>query len=272
MIVTTHFKQTPACKRPASIRLLRAIMVVALGGGILVTMPGCVFWRLNQFRQQLGQFPEYFLVEEGEAATLITAQQPVLRPDDLGWLTGLAADPRVGPVGETIEAYHYIKQYLDADQNEAGAYDLLFELRYNADDRLEGIGVEAPFASLLTMDNFNEVFQPMKHSTDERRQQTTGWSWDDHRVTIPDRTDIKHFFGIPYTVENESDTVAYTYVYLLDEAAPQWNPTPGDVHLRFVFSPEDERVIFTEAYKGRIFLRVDLRPERNQVAIKRLRR
>ncbi len=246
--------------------------MLLLSVGILFTTPGCVFWRLNQFRNQLTDFPAHFEVDEGQDTAVITAYKPLLRPDDMGWLTGLAATQTAGPTGGMIETYHYIKQYPEGHDDEASAYDWLFRLYYNDDDRLETIRIDALFAALLTTDNFTEVLQPMKTGTDAHRQQTTGWWWDDHRVNIPNRTDIQHFFGTPYSVDTSSGQLAYVYIYHLENHDRQWNPTPGDVYLRFEFSPEDEEVVFTEAYKGRIFLKVDLRAERNQVELKRLRR
>lgn len=249
----------------------RAGLMALLCLGVLLTSPGCVYWRLNQFRHQMVDFPSHFTIEEG-AEAVITARKPVLQPDDLGWLTGLSAGQRTDEDQRVEEVYHYIKQYADPDQDEGGAYDLLFRLSYNDDGRLETIRVAAPFATLLTEDNFTEVFRSMKEGTDERWRQSTGWSWDEHRVTIPVRADIVDLFGTPYAVESSTDTLAYEYNYLLADNERRWNPTAGDVHIRFVFEPEEERVVFAESYKGRIFMQVDLRAERNQVELKRLGR
>lgn len=238
---------------------------------MLLLNSGCVYWRLNQFRKQLSDFPSHFRIEERERPTIV-ALQPVLRPDDLGWLSGLAASDTVEQDGRVTEIYAYVKQYDDSAHDEKGAYDLEVRLLYNDEERLEAVQVPNQFASIVNEKNFDEVFRPMADGYIERMRHATGWLWEEHRVNIPVRDDIEYFFGVPTTVAEADEGLTYTYAYRLQGSTTEteWNPTGWDAYVSFVFEPEAERVIYTESYNGRMQIIVDLHAEKNAVEIKRL--
>jgi hypothetical protein len=236
---------------------------------LMLTCNGCVYWRLNQFRMQLSDFGEHFRIVE-DAVPVIISLNPVLKPDDLGWLSGLPASETRVEDGRTTEIYHYIKQYENPADDEEGTYDLVFPIRFSSADRLAEVQVPARFSSVLSEKNFDAVFGPMKDGTIEHAEQRTGWWWDQHKVNIPNRTDILFFFGRPTATISAPAGAAYVYRYQLRGHDQQWNPTGAHVFLRFVFEPEEERVIQFEAYKGKLHVTVDLRAERNLAEIKRL--
>ena len=242
--------------------------VGALCAAALLLNTGCVYWRLNQFRHQLSSFPENFQIEEGELPAIV-AVKPILRPDDFGWLSGLAASDTVVRDEQTTELYLYRKQYRDPADDEDGAYDKRVAFLYNEDQRMHTIEAPARFAPLLTEENFDVVFRPMKEGRVDRGRHATGWFWEEHRVNIPVREDILHFFGVPYAVEERAEGLTYTYAYRVEGNEEEWNPTGWDVYVRFVFEPEEEQVIYTEAYKGRLHIQVDLRAKENLVEIRR---
>ncbi len=85
----------------------------------------------------------------------------------------------------------------------------------------------------------------MKEGSLERMQHATGWLWEEHRVNIPVKEEIMEWFGVPYAVETVEEGQAFIYVYQLKGNEARWNPTDWDLYARFVFEPEEERVIFT---------------------------
>ena len=238
---------------------------------VLLLGNGCVYWRLNQFRHQLSAFPDHFQIEEGELPRIV-ALRPILRPDDLGWLSGLEASEFIQEAGREIEIYRYVKQYMDGAEDEQGAYDMVLSLHFNDRGRVEAFEAPAQFASILTEENFDEVFRPMKDGTIERDRHATGWWWEEHRVNIPLREDIVYFFGQPSYVKDSPYGVTYHYAYFLEGNERRWNPSGWDAYTRFIFDPEDEQVVFSETFKGRLHIIVDLRAERNLVQIERLSR
>ncbi len=250
-------------------RLFRTILLFGCLSAIVLLNTGCVFWRLNQFRAQLSSFSENFRIEDRDVPTIV-ALNPMLKPDDLGWLSGLAASETVQRDGLTTEYYRYIKQMHPDDTAEPGDYDLIIPLHFNADDRLIEIQAQERFGAILTEQNFDEVFGPMMDGTVERARQATGWSWEQHRVNIPTRTDIEYFFGHPTETEAVDGGPKYIYGYLLEGNDERWNPTGFDVYAEFLFDPEDDQVVYSESYKGRLHIIVDLREETKQVQIRRL--
>ena len=250
-------------------RFLRTAILCTSLSAVVLLNTGCVFWRLNQFRSQLSTFSENFRIEDRDVPTIV-ALNPMLKPDDLGWLSGLAASETKKQEGRTTEYYRYIKTLHPEDVAEPGEYDLLIPLHFNADDRLIEIQAPARFGIILTEQNFNEVFGPMMDGTVERARQSTGWFWEQHRVNIPTRTDIEYFFGHPTRIEESEAGPKYVYGYLLEGNDERWNPTGFDVYAEFLFEPEEERVIYSESYKGRLNITVDLREETKRVEIRRL--
>lgn len=248
---------------------IRRILLPLFCFAVLIANSGCVYWRLHQFRNQLSAFPGYFEIQEGDVPVIVSLR-PVLQPDDLGWLSGLAASETVREDKRVIELYRYRKQYADAAHDEEGAYDLLIQVDFNAQDRMHALHAPARFAPILTEDNFNEVFAPMKDGTIERAKHATGWVWEEHRVNIPTREEIRDFFGTPYTVAEPEEGLTYTFAYLLEGNETRWNPSDWDIWIRFVFEPDEERVVYSETYVGRLHLMVDLRAEKNVVEIQRL--
>ncbi len=242
-----------------------------VGFSVLFFNSGCVYWRLNQFRNHLSAFPDHFRVEESDLPRIV-ALRPVLKPDDLGWLSGLAASETIESNGDKVERYHYRKQYMDAADDEAGAYDMLLSLYFNERGRAEVFEAPAQFASILTEENFDHVFGPMKDGMIERDRHATGWWWEQQRLNIPNREDIRFFFGVPSYTEPGETLSSYHYAYVLDGNEQRWNPTEWDAYTRFIFDPETEQVLFSETFKGRLHIVVDLRGERNLVQIERLSR
>lgn len=248
---------------------LRQIAGLCVCAGLLSMNTGCVYWRLHQFRNQLSAFPDYFRIEERELPTIV-ALEPVLRPDDLGWLSGLPASETTSSGGRTTERYHFVKNHAHPDDDEEGNYDVVLLAHFNEDGRLHEYQTPARFGVFLTEENFDEVFRPMKDGTIERLRHATGWAWKEHKVNIPVRQEIIEFLGIPYSRDVEEEGLVYTYVYQLKGNDVRWNPTGWDMYARFVFEPEEERVVHTESYMGRLRVTVDLRAEENLVEISRL--
>jgi len=245
------------------------LLLVTACAGVLLVNSGCVYWRLNQFRNQMSAFPDYYRIDERDLPTIV-ALEPVLKPDDLGWLTGLPASETVVTGRLATETYHFVKYYTDPADDEQGAYDIILLAHFNKDGRLHEFQAPARFAVMLTEENFDEVFRPMKDGTIERLQHATGWAWEEHKVNIPVREEIIDFLGVPYDVEEAEEGMAYTYAYQLKGNEVRWNPKEWDMYVRLLFEPEEERVVHSESYMGRLRVTVDLRSTTNVVKIKRL--
>ena len=230
---------------------------------------GCVYGRLNRFRNQLSAFPDHFRVETGERPT-VRALSPVLRFDDWGWLTGLPASETVKDGENSSEIYRFGKQAGKDPDERPGEFDLILILQFNARGRLELFQAPARFATILTEENFDKVFRPMKDGSVDSARRATGWTWEDHQVNIPSRADILHFFGKPSETENGSDGTVYRYAYRLEGGERQWNPTGWDAYAAFTFDPETDQVINVKAYKGRMRISVDMRGNENVAEIERL--
>ncbi len=257
---------------PAQSARGRRVGLSLLAVMLFLPLTGCVYWRLNQFRRQLSAFPDFFHIKEGTQPTVV-ARQPVLRPDDLGWLSGLAASEFQEANGRAREIYQYIKQPPDpGTPGEPAPFDIVIDLVFNAQQRLEEVELPLRFAPVITSENFEEVFRPMKDGRLAHADHATDWFWEEHRVQIPVRGDIEHFLGPPRTSEQVDGAWVYHYGYLLAGNTQRWNPTEWDLAIQFQFGPEEEeeKVVYAEVFMGRIQVQVDLRGKQNRVQIKRL--
>ncbi len=245
----------------------RIIFILAMAG-MLTLQTGCVYWRLYQFRNQLSSFPEHFRIEDRDQPALI-ALNPILMPDDPGWLMGLEPSRIDEHDAERLHVYHFIKMHAE-NFDEESDYDIVLATRF-IDDRLTVVEIPRRFEEVLTEEIFVEVFGPMRDGTIERRQHGTGWTWEEHKVLIPDKNDMQRYLGQPFHVERGFDNVVMTYLYRLKHSEQEaGNPKKSDLWMRITFGGEEQRVVQFQSYLGRLSVFVDLSGDVNEVKIRRL--
>jgi len=243
--------------------ILKACQTVLVGFLIILPLTGCVYWRLNQFRNQLSNFPTHYKVETRELPTII-ALNPVLMQDDPGWLTGL----NPSRASATNAVYLFRKEAPEGE--EQGLYDLSLQAIYE-DGRMSAFQFPKRFEKVMTAEVFDEAFRGMSDGALERMQQATGWMWEENVIHIPRYSNVVYYLGRPSSVVEQDNVIqSATYQYRLEGTNSLWNPTGWDLSMHFLFEPEALQVIRTETYMGRLRIRVVLEPKRNHVEIKRL--
>jgi hypothetical protein len=239
------------------------VSVVALA---LFGLSGCVYWRLNVFRNQLSDFTSHYKVESRERPTIVSLE-PVLKPDDLGWLMGLTPT-RTSP---TNAVYHFQKMASETAAPESeGAYDLVFRAEFK-EDLMVAFQFPTRFSKVMTQEIFSEAFKGMSDGSLERVQHATGWVWEDNVIKIPRYTNIVYYLGQPSeAIEQKGIMREARYHYRLQGTNKVWNPTGWDLYFHFIFEPEDVRLTASETYLGRLRINIMLQPQNNQIEIKRL--
>lgn len=232
---------------------------------LLLLTPGCVYWRLYQFRSQMSSFPDYYRIETNGPPTIV-ASKPVLQPDDLGWLTGLEPTEKTQhDDGSTLLHYRFVTQ-----SPTGGSPDYDVELQVLArDNRLIWFQFPERFAPVLTEKNFESVFREMERGRLERAQNATDWSWAENEFKVPRREDVLLFWGEPYSEVHAEETFALTYAYRLKGSTNPQNTTGWEMFMRYEFNKESGFVQASDIYLGRLRVRVVLMPGNNSVNIKR---
>lgn len=235
---------------------------------LLLTSTGCVYWRLHQFRNQLSSFPDNFRIEHGDPSALI-ALNPILMPDDPGWLMGLDPSHVEEHEDERLQVYHFEKVRTET-MDEEGDFDIVMATRFK-ESRLTVFEVPHRFEDMLTEEIFTEVFGSMRDGSIERRQQGTGWTWEEHKVLIPSKNDIFRYLGQPQAVDHGIDNTVMTYIYRLKNSETKaGNPLNIDLWMRITTGGDEHRVVRFESYVGRLSILVDFTGPKNEVKIRRL--
>ena len=232
---------------------------------LLLTMSGCVYWRLYTFRAHLSHFLTYFQVETIDDRPAITALQPVLRSSDLRWLTGLTPSAVEEKDEGTVSQYRFVGQttWQDAEFN-------IDALVHYQKDRLTAFLFPPRFAQLITEENFIDVFGEMEQGRVDRFEQATDWSWAERAVHIPKRSDVLRYLGPTSFVASSNESFVLTYRYQLVGMTESLNPTGSAIFMQYEFEPTEERLVAADVYLGRLRISATFQPEKNTMKIKRL--
>jgi hypothetical protein len=245
-------------------------MLCVLFGSLLLLNSGCVFWRLHVLRNQLSDFPAHFRIEAQSQPALI-ALDPVLLPDDLGWLTGLPASDVVGVGADQVTWFRYQKQYVDPADDEGGAFDIVVPVYADAEGRVRQLRAPERFAPIFSERNFDAVFGSLNQGEIERLSFSTEWQWPDDDMNYPERHEVHTFLGVPSLATQTATGWVDEYRFLIaGYRGRRWNPTPWDLFITCSYDPESGEVIESTAYVGRLAIQVDLRQAVNRGRIQRL--
>jgi hypothetical protein len=147
-----------------------ARFLFALGvGAVALTLGGCVYLRLLQFKSQLADFERYFKTDERDGIA-ITCQQPVVRDEDIEHFLNLAPETRQH-AGVT-ETWH-LRWRKEPAAGDDRPYEITADLGF-VDHRLAKIILPESLFVSLPKAGFLAAMRAMGHATlDEKSHSVT---------------------------------------------------------------------------------------------------
>ncbi len=177
-------------RRPA----VRRILACGFAAAALL-LGGCVYLRLLELKNQLGDFDRHFALESGDGLTLV-CRTPVLRAADVRWI-GLRPETTRRVAGREQWQVRWVKD-LPAGVTEEGTYDLALALGF-ADDRLARVEIPERYFALMPKDFVAGVIRSVGRGRVSKlgRQLDTSVSESDIAAARPRLPAIGKLLGVP---------------------------------------------------------------------------
>lgn len=227
-------------------------LLLGLGFYGLLLGSGCVYWRLHQFREQLGAFARYGDVEHAPGP-IIHFHKPVLKPEDIPWLIGRE------PTRKEHGLWSYDFQKREAIKPEPD-HDRVLSVALGLDNgRIDRIILPPRFNGVVNENMLSRVLAGMDKAAVSRQNQTAGWILDPEIVDITPRQ-IRDMFGAPVRTEDTAIHRVWIYEFdLCESASPGAEP---DGFALFVLNHRTDLIEQAHLRTGHLHVWVSRVPER----------
>ncbi len=205
---------------------------------LLLTLSGCIFFRMLNVKDQLNDFDTNFDLNDERGLTLVF-KNPELLSDDVIWL--MKGSPgSVKPIEQgQLWTYVFQKQYTTS-QEEGNAYDIPI-LMVMEDDKLTEITFPERFLQNLSIPLLKKMLSSMGNAdvSKFKRSASSKYSGDDPSE-IPTSDNVIETLGAPYEVEIVGENSKLSYLYYLEDAQCNANKDNLNLELWFVAGSEDK--------------------------------
>lgn len=205
---------------------------------IVITLSGCILFRMLEVRDQLNDFEANFDLNDNRGLNLVF-KNPVLLSDDVIWL--MKGSPvYVKPEGEgQLWTYVFQKQYTTSE-DEKNAYDITI-LMVMKDDKLTEVSFPERFLKNLSIPLLKKMLASMGNAdiSKLRKSASSKYTGDDPSE-IPTSDNVIETLGIPYKVEDLGENSKLEYLYYLEDAQGNASKDNLNFELWFVAGNEDK--------------------------------
>ena len=230
----------------------------------LVATTGCLYLRLQEFKNQLRDFDRFFEVNEQQGLCLVF-QKPVLLAGDIQQLMEAGPASREQTDDGELWTYIYEKQYANGGQEEQ-QFDIHATLVMQK-DKLREVRFPERFLSLLPKEYLLTFLRTIGQAKVDRKQRRVTSSWEEKRTSSQaasgatiTRQDVVKRLGIPYRVFVGDQTEVLTYEYHLKDCVidPDEKQTKFKSWIRFTFRTPDQRLLKVDIKFGGIKISMDM--------------
>ncbi len=180
---------------------------------IIVSLTGCVYLRLLEFKNQLAKFDQNFSVEAKDDFTLL-CKVPVLYRDDFDYLAKLEPS-RTEILSRGVKTYYAFEKIDKDGKIIKPPIELEITLTFNESDLLTGITYSPIFLAMVPADFLEASLRSLGSSTVNRskRQIRADLIEVEKLVGIPTKTDIEAILGIPLqtTLRENAERLLYRF-------------------------------------------------------------
>ncbi len=163
---------------------------------LCVLSSGCVYLRLLKFRQQLVDFDDNFTLAHSPGAYIEMAN-PVLKPGDLRWLTGIEGVVSRSPNGMEMREYRFLK--ISAPDGDLPKHQEVWMNSGFVKGRLQSVEFPETFNEIFNHEMLRRAFHGADKGAVDESDKATGWALHKDLV-IPDRAKIYRLLGLPSAI------------------------------------------------------------------------
>ena len=207
-------------------------------------------------KQQVSRFAEHFTVTFDPGA-VIQFNEPILKPEDMTWLTGLA------PTGKAPWEWEFaFLLRRDECDGERGPRDRIPVKMGVRAGRITFFQLPEAFNVILTPELLQEVFAGADQAPVNRDKLTMGWILPT-TLTIPTPGEIRAMFGEPGRISDTDMHSVWTYEYDVERVPEPESKRTGepDASAMFVFNRNGEWI--EQAHLGMGILHIRVRKDPN---------
>jgi hypothetical protein len=236
---TNH--QTPE-KRNPRMRMCKSKISLALLVILMLSLTGCVYFRLLAFKKQCANFDQFFQVIDKDGLT-ITAKKPLLYSTDLLYL-GLAPTSKEIVQNEEIWKLIFEKIY-PSKKTESDNFDITVSLRFK-DKMLKAVHISENYFVVLPKPFVILMFKSLGSAKIDKKNKTAttqATSNSNMDFDIPHKADALQLLGKPYETEEDDDTETLTYKYILKAPKINNKVKPEIYWLKMKFDKKTKRLL-----------------------------
>jgi hypothetical protein len=232
---------------------LKSTLLAALLVTLVMLLSSCFYLRLQQVKNQLARFDQYYEIKEGRRFS-ITAKEPVLLPDDVVRIMKTPPSRSRHNEPDLVFDYTLQKQYPAGDL-EAKNYDITVTFVFE-NDKLANTLIDQRFFAVIPKQLFITIVKAFGNAkVDIGKRHISAWSADTGEIHIPDVNEIIQLLGKPYS----RDGRVHTYKYLR-KLPPQFEPNEPDLlDAFFTFDDKDNLIKCKSEFLGAL-MEVDFSP------------
>jgi len=186
---------------------------------VMLSLTGCVWLRLLEFRNQLGEFDDYFVTKvNGEGFTL-GFREPVLFSDDLIYLSRLEPSKK-SKLHDTVDWLYDFKKIDAEGKLVSPEVDIIFRLGFNGENMMSSWTFSPIFLAMAPPQFLEMSLRGLGSSKifrSKRQVKATFDSLPKLKAELPLKQDIIRNLGDPVEIVEESrDQQQYIYHFMLE--------------------------------------------------------
>jgi hypothetical protein len=223
----------------------RRSLVVIILGFVALSLGGCVYLRLLELKNQLGDFDRFFEVDLHDGFKL-TCKVPVLLDEDMAFFE--LVPEKKDQVG-VAERWHFrwVKDYAVPGEDPAAseiAADFIFvDHKLNRIILPERLFIFIPKSALLTL------LRAVGHANIDAAKRTANANYQEKSAdapSLPAAAEVTRTLGIPLEIKAADSSLSWRYRY--HRASPDQHA--GRIDMTFSFDPATRKI---QRLKGRLF-------------------
>ncbi len=244
-LTRTNRRRNPsAASQPRRLSVSKAPVLILMLAAML-SVSGCVYLRLLEFKGQLSDFEENFAVDVSDGLS-ITFRDPVILEKDM-WKIGLPPTLQIADAEGVTWVLVFDKQSED-DEPETVGREVQIDLRFE-DDKLAAFAVGEELFAFIPKEAVLKTLSSLgdlEISVARRKARLTVGGGPDWDFPSPDKAEIVGTLGPATSEEMDDDHSILTYSYRLRPASPRsaaYDPEKHGLPYKFLIEFDQEDLL-----------------------------
>ena len=218
----------------------KRIWVIFLGLLCVVSLSGCKYMRLLQFKSQFQNFAKYFVFIKSPTKPGFRCLHPLLIPDDILLLSD-GVSPSVVKTTEGVTTWAFVMKK-DAAPSDIQPSVLTISLEFNAKNQLTSAFYPSQFSAIFHPDFVPQLLERMGDArVDVSSKGLEGEKAPFPEEWIPDRHKIAQHLGEPTSEIVSNNETRLSYTYTLEGASRDVNP-----YIMIAISPLTQKALWVQ--------------------------